>query len=35
MTNDEAYDFVIAVAAGQTDDVAEISQGLEGGSETR
>jgi death on curing protein len=35
MTNDEAYDFVIKVAAGQIDDVAEISRRLEGGSETR
>ena len=35
MTNDEAYDFVIAVAAGQIDDVAEISQRLEDGSEAR
>jgi death-on-curing protein len=35
MTNDEAYDVVIAVAAGQIDDVAEISQRLEGGSENR
>jgi death-on-curing protein len=35
MTNDQAYDFVIAVASGEFDDVAEISQRLEGGSETR
>jgi death on curing protein len=34
LTNDEAYDVVIKVAAGQIDDVAEISQRLEGGSET-
>jgi death-on-curing protein len=35
ISNDEAYDFVIAVAAGQIDDVAEISQRLEDGSEAR
>jgi hypothetical protein len=32
---DEAYDFVIAVAAGQVDDVADISLRLECGSENR
>ena len=35
ISNDEAYDFVIAVAAGQIDDVAEISQRLEDGSAAR
>jgi death-on-curing protein len=32
MTNDEAYDLVIAVAAGDLDDVAGIAQRLEAGS---
>ncbi len=32
MTNDEAYDLVIAVAAGNLDDVAGIAQRLEAGS---
>jgi death on curing protein len=35
MTNDQAYDFVIAVASGESEDVTEIAQRLEGGSETR
>jgi death-on-curing protein len=35
MTNDQAYDFVIALASGELDDVTEIAQRLEGGSETR
>ena len=33
MTNDEAYDFVIAVASGALVDVTDIAQGLENGSE--
>ena len=34
MTNDEAYDFVIAVASGELVDISEIAQRLEGASET-
>jgi death-on-curing protein len=33
MTNDEAYDVVIAVAAGELDDVPSIAQRLESASE--
>ena len=33
MTNDEAYEFVIAVAAGQIEDVSQIAQRLKHGSE--
>jgi death-on-curing protein len=33
MTNDEAYDVVIAIASGQLDDVAVIAQRLQSGSE--
>jgi death-on-curing protein len=32
MTNDEAYDFVIAVAAGEIDDITTIAQRLESAS---
>jgi death on curing protein len=35
MTNDEAYDFVIAVASGELVDVTEIAQRLENASEAR
>jgi death on curing protein len=35
MTNDEAYDFVIAVAGGELRDVAVIAQRLESGSESQ
>ena len=35
MTNDEAYDFVMAVASAEMPDLAEIAQRLEGSSETR
>jgi death on curing protein len=34
MTNDEAYDFVIAAASGELVDVTEIAQRLENASET-
>jgi death-on-curing protein len=34
MTNDEAYDFVIAVASGELDGVTEIAQRLENASAT-
>jgi death-on-curing protein len=34
MTNDQAYDFVIAVASGELDDITEIAQRLESGSKT-
>lgn len=35
MTNDEAYEFVMAVAAGQIDDVGDIARRLESASEDR
>lgn len=35
MTNDDAYDLVIAVASGELVDVAEIAQRLEAGSASR
>jgi death on curing protein len=35
MTNDEAYDFVIAVASGELVDVTEIAQRLENASEAQ
>jgi death-on-curing protein len=34
MTNDQAYDFVVAVASGELGDVTEIAQRLESGSKT-
>ncbi len=33
MTNDEAYDLVMAVASGALDDVSAIAEHLESGSE--
>ena len=35
MTNDEAYDFVVAVASGELDDVAHIAQRLTYGTARR
>ena len=35
MSNDQAYEFVIGVATGQLDDVAEIASILAGASESR
>jgi death-on-curing protein len=34
-TNDEAYDFIVAVASGTLDDVAEIAVRIERGSTRR
>lgn len=35
MSNDQAYEFVMAVAAGQLDDLAEITKRLRAGSKAR